>query len=423
MWTHPVMGSPRFLSLKVAGHKLLDVLRIIVAEGLRRVPWSWSLLGIPGRAVGSLKCWMAACRQAESDRWRNTRGPHYERLLEAVVVRRPIPRTIDGKVVPTEFTRDQHTVHAELFLAVLPGARVLGPNGTVITPDGNLVAESTWPRRYLPRERAWTALALPRCRDLVGRYYTIASPHWSGYYHWLTEVLPRLFALDTLPNDDVRILINAPLNPWQRESLELLGYGEQRCVPIGDQYFRAEILYLPSFVGDPSPHPFACRWLRERLLPAGDPPRRHRRLYVTRRLARCRRVANEEELEPILIDHGFEIIEAESLSFSEQVCLFSQAEVVAGPHGAGLSNILFAPAGCKVLELFQPSYILASTYKMATCLDQEYWFLVGRPEEGSTLFTANTTNMIIDYNTFGSCLGSMIATPGRLMPIGQHCFL
>ena len=146
--------------------------------------------------------------RAESDRWRNTRGPHYERLIEAVVVRRPTPGTIDGKVIPTEFTRDQHTVHAELFLAVLPGARVLGPNGTVITPDGNVVGESTWPRRYLPQERAWIALALPRCRDLVGRYYTIASPHWSGYYHWLTEVLPRLFALDTLPNDDIRVLIN-----------------------------------------------------------------------------------------------------------------------------------------------------------------------------------------------------------------------
>ena len=106
-------------------------------------------------------------------------------------------------------------------------------------------------------------------------------------------------------------------------------------------------------------------------MPAGDPPRRQRRLYVTRRLARCGRFTNEQELEPILLDHGFEIIEAERLSFIEQVRLFSQAEVVTGPHGAGLTNILFAES-CKVLELFQPSYVLASSYKIATCLGQQY---------------------------------------------------
>ena len=146
--------------------------------------------------------------RAESDRWRNTRGPHYERLIEAVVVRRPTPGTIDGKVIPTEFNARPAHGPRGAFPGRPARRRVLGPNGTVITPDGNVVGESTWPRRYLPQERAWIALALPRCRDLVGRYYTIASPHWSGYYHWLTEVLPRLFALDTLPNDDIRVLIN-----------------------------------------------------------------------------------------------------------------------------------------------------------------------------------------------------------------------
>ncbi len=124
---------------------------------------------------------------------------------------------------------------------------------------------------------------------------------------------------------------------------------------------------------------------------------------------------NEQELEPILIDHGFEVIEAENLSFAAQVCLFSQAEVVAGPHGAGLTNILFAPEGCKVLELFQPSYILASTYKIATCLDQEYWFLVGSAAEAKTGDTANTTNLVIDKTDLILCLKKMLATP-RLLP-------
>jgi len=411
MWTNSATGSPRFLSIKVAVHKALAVLRIIVAEGLRHVPGSWSLLGIPGQAINSLKCWIATRREAETDRWRNTRGPHYERLLEAIAVRGPTLRTIDGKVVPTEFTRDQHMVYAELFLAVLPGARVLGPNGTVITPDGRVVSESTWPRCYLPGERAWTALWLPRCQKLAGRYYSIASPHWSGYYHWVTDVLPRLYALDTLVGDDIRILVNAPLNAWQRESLELLGYDVDRFLPVGDGYFQAEVLYLPSYLGDPSPHPFACHWLRERLLPADAPARGSRRLYVTRRLARCRRLVNEHEIEPILQDSGFEIVEAERLTFREQVSLFSQAEFVIGPHGAGLTNILFAPERCRVLELFQPTYFHASTYKRATCLNHDYGFLAGKPVLSATSDSANTTDIQVDKDQFEACLSAMDAMP------------
>ena len=403
--------SQRLLPFKVAGHRVLNWSRDAAARALRCLPGSWTLLGLPNRSIPSLRRWVEACRNDSRDRWRVTRGPHYESLLEPTTVRRPAPKTIDSAAIPHELTIEQHTVYAELFLAVIPGARVLGPNGTVITPNGQIVAETTWPRRYLPRERAWTALSFPHCPTRLGRYYTIATAQGTGYYHWLTEVLPRLFALETVPADDIRILVNSPLNPWQRESLELLGYGEQRCIPIGDQYFRAEILYLPSFVGDPSPHPFACRWLRERLLPASDPPRRQRRLYVTRRLARCRRVTNEQELEPILLDHGFEIIEAESLSFAEQIRLFSQAEVVAGPHGAGLTNILFAPESCKVLELFQPSYVLASSYKIATCLGQQYWFVLGQAVESETSDTANTMDISVEPYKFASCLHEIIIKP------------
>jgi hypothetical protein len=399
---------------------MLNWLHDAVATVLRSLPWCWSLLGLPARSIPSLNRWIESYRVGTHDRWQVTRGPHYEALHGPVTVRRLAPKTIDGRPLPHELTVDQHTVHAELFLAVLSDARVLGPNGTVITPDGRVVCESTWPRRRLRRERVWTALSLPRCRFLAGRYYTIASPHWSAYYHWVTEVLPRLSALDTLIGDDVRILINSPLNAWQRQSLELLGYGARTYISLGEQYVRAEMLYLPSFVGDPSPHPFACRWLRERLLPVPDPTAKPRRLYVTRRLARGRRVANEQELEPILINFGFEIIEAESLTFLEQVCLFSQAEVVAGPHGAGLCNVLFAPAGCKVLEFFQPSYVLASTYKIATCLDQEYGFLFGRAIDSTSADTANTANMIIDHEAFGSCLEAMIAEPSRRPGCGER---
>jgi capsular polysaccharide biosynthesis protein len=49
--------------------------------------------------------------------------------------------------------------------------------------------------------------------------------------------------------------------------------------------------------------------------------------------------------------HGFSTHMLEDLSFDEQITLFSQAEFVVAPHGAGLANLLFCQPGTKVLEL------------------------------------------------------------------------
>jgi len=77
-----------------------------------------------------------------------------------------------------------------------------------------------------------------------------------------------------------------------------------------------------------------------------------RRIYVNRADARKRRLRNEQELWPLFAGKRFESIAAAGLSFRDQVALFSEAAAIAGPHGAGLSHILFAPPGVQVLEIF-----------------------------------------------------------------------
>jgi Glycosyltransferase 61 len=49
-----------------------------------------------------------------------------------------------------------------------------------------------------------------------------------------------------------------------------------------------------------------------------------------------------------------EIVAPETLSFPQQVALFSQAAVIAGAHGAGFSNMAFASPGTRIIELIGP---------------------------------------------------------------------
>lgn len=78
------------------------------------------------------------------------------------------------------------------------------------------------------------------------------------------------------------------------------------------------------------------------------------RIYISRGDANIRRVVNEAEIESELWARGFISIQASHMEFSEQVALFGRASHVVSAHGAGLTNIVFCPKGCEVLELFHP---------------------------------------------------------------------
>jgi len=87
--------------------------------------------------------------------------------------------------------------------------------------------------------------------------------------------------------------------------------------------------------------------------------REDRRIFISRAeeaQAWRRRLLNHEEIESIAKRHDFEVVALEGLSFSEQVRLFSGAAVIARAHGAGFANMVFAPAGTKLVELIGPRF-------------------------------------------------------------------
>lgn len=75
-----------------------------------------------------------------------------------------------------------------------------------------------------------------------------------------------------------------------------------------------------------------------------------KRLYVSRRRS-SRSLQNEKKIEELLSAVGFDIIYAENLKYSQQVSIFSNARIIVGPHGAGMTNAIYAPAGAIILEV------------------------------------------------------------------------
>jgi hypothetical protein len=98
-------------------------------------------------------------------------------------------------------------------------------------------------------------------------------------------------------------------------------------------------------------------------------------------------VINEDEVLAALAPLGFVSYTMEELSFEDEVRLFSQAEIVVATHGAGLTNMIFAPQNLTVIELFSSSadsFGSACFFVLAQALGFRYGCLGANPNPKKT---------------------------------------
>jgi capsular polysaccharide biosynthesis protein len=85
-------------------------------------------------------------------------------------------------------------------------------------------------------------------------------------------------------------------------------------------------------------------------------------------------LAAEDNVERFFQRAGFEVLYAEGVPWLEQVRRFAAAEVIAGLHGAGLANLVFAPPDATLLELFPPDYFNDCYARLAVTAGLRYRF-------------------------------------------------
>jgi capsular polysaccharide biosynthesis protein len=147
------------------------------------------------------------------------------------------------------------------------------------------------------------------------------------------------------------------LAQFQIDSLKLLGVWE-RCRPTPERHLLISDYYHASQTSMCGCYnPYAVEFLQKSFLRGAPSPAADKKIYISRGKAKYRPSLNEPALEQLLTGSGWDIVHAEELTFAEQTQLFSRAAAVCAPHGAGCTNIVFAPAGCKVLELFADNFL------------------------------------------------------------------
>lgn len=176
-----------------------------------------------------------------------------------------------------------------------------------------------------------------------------------NYFHWLYDVLPRIFLAEEAGIPFDQFWVDASL-PYQRETLHLLGYS---ALPLEQarpgHWISSKRMWVPSFPLMRGEVPFwALRFLQQRL--GGGEKGDVKRIYISRQDANRRRLLREEEHWPLLEKAGFRRVTLAGRSFLEQAALFRGAHEIIAPHGAALANLLFCSPGTRLVELFPNRY-------------------------------------------------------------------
>lgn len=171
-------------------------------------------------------------------------------------------------------------------------------------------------------------------------------------YHWMAYQLPAILILERQGRAFGKVLVSGPAKEFHTHSLRSLGIADERVERIGRDTPRENTCRVQ--VCPPASGEFdeLYRELGSRLTSSARGPGAGRNIYITRRDATKRLVANERELVQALRRRGFVVVCPGEIPWPEQVAVFREAECIVGPHGAAFTNILFSRPGCRLVELF-----------------------------------------------------------------------
>jgi capsular polysaccharide biosynthesis protein len=197
--------------------------------------------------------------------------------------------------------------------------------------------------------------------DLIDEGILIAGRSDSNWYHWLIEYLPRVTMIEPTVDQAVPLLITARTPASGLAALRAIT--DRPLVTIDPSALqrvrRLHVAAPPVQILDTTRVPWAdgvrlnpepLRALRSAWGLTDAPVVDGRRVFLSRKSAH-RGLLNEAELVETATAAGLEVVEPGTMTFEDQLELFSNASLVVGASGAVMANYLMMSRGSRVIAL------------------------------------------------------------------------
>jgi hypothetical protein len=277
------------------------------------------------------------------------------------------------------------------YVATLENGSV-GSEGSIFNDSSLYALNSVYPRNvnYSATQIKFTELV------------TIIQKWGYGYGHWLPESLSRLLQfIDDTNKNDIKVLTWD--NSFIRQFLNLVGIKDEQIVPFNNgNIYTAEKLYVPTPVYCGNPHKHSLSRINKAFKKYYKDTVNKVNILISRENASTRRIADFNNLYDTLSQTfpDNEWIIFDNLPAKETVELFSSANLVVGVHGGALTNTIFCPSSCKVVELMP---VKDDTHiKPNYCPNICYWHIISSLNLNYRLVPVNhnvsNPTITVDFN-------------------------
>ncbi len=289
-------------------------------------------------------------------------------------------------------------------------ALIYGRNGWIFSPEGHFMGDHSWFGNHVEDINGYPE-TLPSGRPVQGTCLTLASDYAvNGYGHFVVDSLCRLdlfFKAGYSFSDVSSIVCPKPIKGNAERLFSLLGIPKEKCIwSDNDEPLQVDILLAPTFPGTRRNYPkWVSDYLKSSVLPRISTP--SRRLYVSRS-GYPRNPENENAVHQILHKYGFEIYNPTRHINSHQD--FSEAEIVVGVSGSGLTGLAFCQTNTKVLELIPSDHVFPYYYTLSCAAEMQYGYLVCQSlrERKDKSIGPGLSNIHVNEEDFDNALGQLV---------------
>lgn len=355
--------------------KIKNVLASVI-----RLPWMHRLSGgVPKHVWVHSRDWVESISFGSAQR-----AAKWVRLRHPDITEQPSPIRLNPDD-PDFYKWNRPWKNFGTFVLEAKNLRYESITDSVLTPGHGLLYDLSrqWPDK--PQEHALLrAIRFPSPVFLPGRSLVLSVRDGGKNYHnWMTSLVPRLkLVLDAgyQIKDFDHILVNRCESGFREETLRAMGIPVEKVVESDSH----RLWHMPDVVVPSLPYQagFSRKWALDYLcsLFQDSTEEAGERIYISRKDARLRRVVNEDELLEALIPLGFKSVSFTNMTVAAQAAIMKKARLVVAPHGAGLTNLAFAPNRIDVLELHSRDYYSSTFWWISTRKENRHAVLCSTPK-------------------------------------------
>jgi capsular polysaccharide biosynthesis protein len=284
-----------------------------------------------------------------------------------------------GPVLPVDLDWKASPCYPDPYIARLKGVWVCPGSKILLSPDGCALSDEIefGFRMFGLRPKLWNLEitegpclnfeSAPHEPIKIAAGIHLTGEHEANYFHWIVEVLPRLFLCEKMLTDkQVPILVSDGLHENLYVLLNIIRSPERPVITLkADRYYSVESLIYPSDLTrildtydrapgtDTTYLPVALlRAMKTEIKSAinAGASRFGKRIYIKRNSS-YRMLLNEPEIEELLSGLGFVTVDTGELSIEEQVGIFSHCELIVGPSGAAMANMIWCCPETRIVIL------------------------------------------------------------------------